>query len=184
VSSPPPPQVAFWSISLVQGILLVDLGILSIVLPLIFSIPFAITIGCLLLASGIGRLVTTFGGDQTGFWCALFSAAVEVAFGFALLGWPIAPLMSRSFLLMLFFFLDGAAHIMFALHHQHAQSGRWQWLLATGVVDVILSAMTLVSDDSPTMLTLLVSTSLLLGGASMIVMAVNAHSAMSRWLNQ
>jgi uncharacterized membrane protein HdeD (DUF308 family) len=66
MSFPPGPST-FWPLTLLQGILLVDLGILAIVLPLMFSIPFAMTIGFMLVASGIGRTITTLGNDQTGF---------------------------------------------------------------------------------------------------------------------
>jgi len=180
----PPAPFALWPLTLLQGILLVGLGILAIVLHLLFSLPFAMTIGCLLLASGIGRLIFTLGGDQIGFWPSLFSAAVEIAFGFALLGWPIEPLASPSLLLMLFFFFDGAAHILYALHHQHAHSPRWQWLLVAGTGYLIFSGLTLASDDSPAMLSVLVSLALVSGGASMIGLAFHAHRAMSTWLNQ
>ena len=48
-----PAPSTFWPLTLLQGILLVDLGILAIVLPLMFSIPFAMTIVFMLVASGI-----------------------------------------------------------------------------------------------------------------------------------
>ena len=182
MSFPPAPST-FWPLTLLQGILLVDLGILAIVLPLMFSIPFAMTIGFILVASGIGRMITIFGNDQTGFWIALFAAAIEVAFGFALVGWPIEHSAPPAMLLMLFLFLDGAAYIMLAFHHKQAQSSRWYWLLGSGIAKLIASAMTLVS-DTPMVLSALVSISLLASGTSMIVMAFGGHREMTGWLNQ
>ena len=75
---------------LVEGIILVILGIAAIVLPPIATIAFTIIIGWIFLVSGVVGLITTFWARQApGFWWALISAIIAIAAGVVLLRWPI-----------------------------------------------------------------------------------------------
>ena len=49
-----------WVLFLMEGIVLVILGVLAILVPMIATIPVAIVIGWLILISGVVGLVTTF----------------------------------------------------------------------------------------------------------------------------
>ena len=42
-------------------------------------------------------------------------------------------------MLILFFVIEGVASIMFALEHKRELSGRWGWMLASGIIDLILA---------------------------------------------
>src|ERR1700731_3762452 len=58
-----------WKLFLVEGIILVILGILAIIIPPLASIGITIFIGWLFLISGIAGLITTFGARHApGFW--------------------------------------------------------------------------------------------------------------------
>jgi hypothetical protein len=39
-----------------------------------------------------------------------------------------------------FFVIERVASIMFALDHERELSGRWGWMLASGIIDLILAA--------------------------------------------
>src|SRR5947207_15914885 len=79
-----------WGLFLIEGIVLVILGLLAIIIPPIATIAVTIFLGWLFLISGIVGLVTTFlARHAPGFWWSLLSAVLAIAAGIVLLGWPI-----------------------------------------------------------------------------------------------
>jgi len=46
-----------------------------------------------------------------------------------------------TIVLVAFFVIEGVASIMFALDHKRQLSGRWGWMLASGIIDLGLGAM-------------------------------------------
>ena len=77
----------------------------------------------------------------------------------------------------LFFIVEGIASIMYGLEHK--SSGRWGWMVASGVVDLILAAIILVGlpGTAAWAIGLIVGINMLFGGTSMIAMALHARSA-------
>jgi uncharacterized membrane protein HdeD (DUF308 family) len=168
-----------WVLFLVEGIILVILGVLAIVVPQIATLAVAIFIGWLFLISGIVGLVTTFmARNAPGFWWSLLSAVLAVACGLVLLIWPVGAVVSLTLLLIVFFTIEGVVTIMYALEHKKELSGRWGWMLASGIVDLILAAIILVGlpGTAAWALGLLVGINMLFGGASLIAMALHARS--------
>ena len=169
-----------WVLFLVEGIVLVVLGILAIVVPVIATLAVAIFVGWLFLISGIVGLVTTFMARQMpGFWWALLSAVLAIAAGLVLLAWPVSGTVSLTLLLIVFFTIEGVLTIMYAIEHKRELSGRWGWMLASGVIDLVLAAMILAGlpGTAAWALGLLVGINMLFGGTSMIAMALHARSA-------
>src|SRR5438105_1518856 len=108
-----------WLLFLIEGIVLVVLGILAILIPPLATLAVTILFGWLLLISGIVGLVTTFMARQApGFWWSLLSAILGIVAGVVLLVWPISGTMSLTFLLIAFFLIEGFASIMFAIEHR------------------------------------------------------------------
>src|SRR5271168_384885 len=131
---------AHWGMFLFEGIVLVVLGAAAIILPVVATIAFTLVIGWLFLISGGVGLVTTFWmRNAPGFWWALLSAVVAVAAGVVLLLWPINGVLSLTLLLIVFFVIEGIATIMYAIEHKAQLSSRWGWMLASGIVDLILA---------------------------------------------
>jgi len=168
-----------WVLFLVEGIILVILGILAILIPVAASIAVTIILGWLFLVSGIVGLITTFWARHApGFWWALISAVLAIAAGIVLLLWPVSGTISLTLLLIVFFVIEGVASIMYALEHKKELSGRWGWMLASGVIDLILAVMIWAGLPSTAAwaLGLLVGINMLFGGTSMIAMALHARS--------
>ena len=168
-----------WVLFLVEGIVLVVLGLLAIVLPVVATLAVAILIGWLLLISGIVGLITTFMARQApGFWWALVSAVLAIAAGIVLLIWPVGGALSLTLLLVVFFVIEGVASIMYALEHKKELSGRWGWMLASGVIDLVLAVMIYAGLPSTAAwaLGLLVGINMVFGGSSLIAMALYARS--------
>jgi uncharacterized membrane protein HdeD (DUF308 family) len=168
-----------WVLFLIEGIVLVVLGILAVVVPVVATIAVAIFLGWLLLISGVFGLITTFMARQApGFWWSLLSGVLAIAAGVVLLGWPVSGAVSLTLLLIVFFIIEGVLTIMYALEHKRELSGRWGWMLASGIVDLALAALILAGlpGTAAWALGLLVGINMLFGGASMIAMALHARS--------
>jgi len=168
-----------WVLFLIEGIVLVVLGLLAIIIPPIATIAVTIFLGWLFLISGVVGLVTTFWARHApGFWWSLPSAVLAIAAGIVLLAWPISGAVSLTLLLIVFFTIEGVLSIMYALEHKKELSGRWGWMLTSGIIDLVLAAIILAGlpGTAAWALGLLVGINMLFGGTAMIAMAMHARS--------
>jgi len=171
---------AHWKLFLIEGIILALLGVAAIVVPPVATLAFAIVIGWLFLISGVVGLVTTFMmRELPGFWWSLLSAIVGIAAGVVLLIWPVSAAVSLTLVLIAFFVVEGVVTIMYAIDHRSSLSGRWGWMLASGIVDLILAGIIFAGlpGTAAWALGLLVGINLVFGGTAMIGMALAARPA-------
>ncbi len=167
-----------WVMFLVEGIILVVLGLLAIVVPPIATLAVEILFGWLFLVSGVVGLVTSFWMRQApGFWWALLSAVLGIGAGIVLLAWPLSGVLSLTLILIVFFTIEGIASIMYALEHKRELSGRWGWMLSSGVVDLILAAIIFAGlpGTAAWAIGLLVGINMIFGGSALIAMAMHAR---------
>jgi uncharacterized membrane protein HdeD (DUF308 family) len=167
-----------WKLFLIEGIVLVVLGILAILIPMAASIAVTIILGWLFLVSGVVGLVTTFWARQApGFWWSLVSAVLATAAGIVLLLWPVSGVISLTLLLIVFFIIEGVASIMYAFEHKKDLSSRWVWMLVSGIIDLILAGLIWsgLPGTAAWALGLLVGINMLFGGTSLIAMALHAR---------
>jgi len=172
-----------WRLFLVEGIILVILGLAAIIIPPIATLAVELLFGWLFLISGIGGAITTFMMRQApGFWWSLVSAILAIAVGVVMLLWPLSGVLTLTLLLITFFIIEGAASIMFALEHKRELSGRWGWMLASGIVDLILAAIILAGlpGTAAWALGLLVGINLVFGGTALLGMALHAREVDTR----
>jgi uncharacterized membrane protein HdeD (DUF308 family) len=168
-----------WMLFLIEGIVLLVLGFLAILIPAVATLAVEILIGWLFLVSGVVGLITTFWmREAPGFWWSLFSGLLGTAAGIALLSSPVSGAVSLTLILILFFILEGIASIMFALDHKRELSGRWGFMLASGVIDLVLAALLLAGlpGTAAWAIGLLVGINMVIGGAALIAMALHARS--------
>jgi uncharacterized membrane protein HdeD (DUF308 family) len=169
-----------WKLFLVEGIILVLLGIAALLLPLIAGLAVAILFGWLFLALGVVGLLTTFSMRHApGFVWSLISAVLTIALGLALLIFPGIGLISLTYLLIAFFIVEGIVTIMYALEHKRELTARWGWMLLSGVVDLVVAVLILLGlpGSFAWALGVIVGINLLFGGASMVAMALAAREA-------
>jgi uncharacterized membrane protein HdeD (DUF308 family) len=169
---------AHWGLFLFEGIVLVILGMAAIILPVIATLAFTLVIGWVFLVSGGVGLVTTFWMRHVpGFWWSLISAIIAIAAGIVLILWPISGTISLTLVLIAFFVVEGIATIMYAIEHKRELSGRWGWMLASGIVDLILAGIIFAGlpGTAAWALGLLVGINMLFGGTAMIGMAMAAR---------
>jgi len=169
-----------WVLFLSEGIVLVILGVLALLAPVIASVAATVFFGWLLLLSGIVGLVTTFRARQApGFWWSLLSAVIGIIAGVLLLGWPLLGTLSLTAVLIAFLLAEGAVSILYALEHRNALSGRWGWMLTSGIIDVVLGVVLLIGLPGTALwaLGLLLGINLIFGGWALIFMALHARPA-------
>ncbi len=168
-----------WGLFLAEGIILVVLGFFAIVIPVVATLAVALLLGWLFVISGVVGLITTFWARRApGFWWSLISALLALAVGAVLLVSPISGAVSLTLLLIVFFVIEGVASIMYALEHKRELSGRWGWMLFSGIVDLALAAIVVAGlpGTAAWAIGLLVGINMLFGGTSLIAMALHARS--------
>jgi Short repeat of unknown function (DUF308) len=78
-----------WVLFLIEGLILVLLGVLAILVPMVAVITVATLIAWVILVSGAVGLIATFmAHNAPGFWWSLLSAIIDVVVGVMLLGGP------------------------------------------------------------------------------------------------
>jgi uncharacterized membrane protein HdeD (DUF308 family) len=169
-----------WVLFLVEGVVLLVLGATAIALPVLATVAFTIILGWLFLVSGVVGLFTTFWmRGAPGFWWSLLSAVLGIVVGLLLLASPIMGAVSITIVLIAFFIIEGVASIMFALEHKRELSGRWVWMLVSGIIDLVLAAMIFAGLPSTAAwaLGLLVGINMVFGGAALIALSLDARKA-------
>ncbi len=169
-----------WRIYLVEGIVLLLLGVAAIVVPPIAGIGITIFLGWLFLIGGVVGLVATFGARRApGFWWSLLSAVVALLAGVSLLSNPLAGLITLTYVLIAYFVVDGVLSIVHAIEHRREQTSRWQWMVFSGVIDLVLAALIIsgLPGAFAWALGLLVGIDLIFAGSSLIAMAMAARRA-------
>jgi uncharacterized membrane protein HdeD (DUF308 family) len=102
---------------------------------------------------------------------------LSIAVGVVMLLWPVSGAISLTLLLTAFFILDGIASIMYALAHRRELTGRWGWLLASGLIDLALAVLIIFGFPASAAwaVGLLVGIDLIFGGTSLIIVALHAR---------
>jgi uncharacterized membrane protein HdeD (DUF308 family) len=171
---------AHWKAFLIEGIVLVLLGLAAILVPPLAGLAIAILLGWMFLVSGAIQLVLTFSArGLPGFGWALLSALFAIAAGVVLLGWPVQGVLSLTVIVGVYFVMEGVATIMYALAHRRELTDRWGFLVAAGLADIIVSGIIVAGlpGSASWALGLLVGINLVFGGTSLIAMALAARRA-------
>lgn len=167
-----------WKLYLAEGVVLIVFGAIAIAIPQLATLAVTILLGWLFLISGVVGLVTSFWMRRApGLLWSLVSAVLGIVVGAMLLTSPLSGALSLTLVLIVFFIIEGIASIMFALDHKRESSSQWGWMLVSGIVDLVLSAMILAGLPSTAewAIGLLVGINMMFGGAALIAMALHAR---------
>jgi uncharacterized membrane protein HdeD (DUF308 family) len=167
-----------WKAFLIEGILLVVLGLAAMIVPPLASLAVTIFLGWMFLISGIAGLALTFWTRQMpGFWWSLISAALAIFAGIVLLARPLQGVLTLTIVVGAYFLAEGVATIMYALEHRRELSERWSWMLFSGLLDILIAALIITGlpGSAEWAIGLLVGINLLFGGASLIGVALAAR---------
>ena len=167
-----------WKAFLIEGILLVILGLAAMIVPALASLAVTIFLGWMFLISGIAGLVLTFWARQMpGFWWSLLSAALALVAGIVLLAQPVQGTLTLTIVVGAYFLAEGVATIMYALEHRRELSQRWSWMLVAGLMDILIAGLIISGLPGSALwaVGLLVGINLLFGGATLIGVALAAR---------
>jgi uncharacterized membrane protein HdeD (DUF308 family) len=176
-----------WGLFLLEGIVLIVLGSLAVLVPAVASVAATIVFGWILLLSGVTGLIATIRARQApGFGWSLLSALIGIAAGVILLATPVQGTLSLTAVLIAFLLIEGVASILYALEHRKGSSGRWSWMLASGIVDVVLGVILLAGLPGTAVwaLGLLIGINMIFGGWALVWMALRARSEATASLAQ
>jgi uncharacterized membrane protein HdeD (DUF308 family) len=171
---------ANWKAFLFEGIVLAVLGLAAMIVPPLASLAVTIFLGWMFLISGVAGLIVTFWARQMpGFWWSLFSAALAVLAGLILLARPMQGVLTLTIVVGAYFLAEGVATIMYALEHRRELSERWSWLLVSGLMDILIAFLIIAGlpGSAEWAIGLLVGINLVLGGASLVGMALAARNS-------
>jgi uncharacterized membrane protein HdeD (DUF308 family) len=169
-----------WKAFMIEGIILVVLGLIAIIVPPLASLAVTIFLGWLFLVAGVVGLAMTFWARRmAGFWWSLLSAVLAIGAGIILLARPVQSTVTLTIIVGAYFLAEGVFTIMYALAHRRELSERWGWLLASGVLDLIIAGIIIAGLPGSALwaIGLLVGIDMAFGGISLIGMALAARDA-------
>jgi uncharacterized membrane protein HdeD (DUF308 family) len=154
----------------VEGAMFLVLGAVAIVLPGLAAIAVTVLLGWLFLFSGLIGLMVALGARHVpGHRWSIVSALVALAAGLALMIWPIENVESLMLVLGLFLIADGIFSLMYAFDHRRQLSGRWVWMLASGIFTLAFAAAILAWPQMhAALLGTLVGIDMLIAGAALV----------------
>jgi uncharacterized membrane protein HdeD (DUF308 family) len=133
-------RAAPWFI--VEGILLIVLGVVAAALPALAGVAGAAVFGWVLILSGIFGLVSLTGSRRHAhlIW-AIVSSLVALAFGALIVWMPVVGAAALAFIIALYLLLDGVALTALAWDQRKRMGRRWPWLMASGALDLLLAGL-------------------------------------------
>ncbi len=167
-----------WWLLMVEGVVLIILGILAIGYPVVATIAVDLYIGWLFLIAGVIGLIALFAAeDIAAFLWTIVTAALAVVLGVLLIWKPATGAMSLTFALSAFFFAEGVFQVITSIAYRKVIPSVWGWMLASGVCDLILVAIIVASWplSAAWTLGLLAGVNLLTSGVAIVMMAMAAR---------
>lgn len=157
-----------------EGILLIILGIFAIATPQIFTLGIELLVGILFLVAGLAQGWRSFYAKNIpGFiWSALI-AILYLLVGVLLLANPIKGVLTLTFVLTIFFLIEGIAQVILAF--QFRPYGVWGWRLISGLISILLAYLIWIGwpGTAAWVLGLLVGVNLLFAGLSQLFLALS-----------
>jgi len=123
---------------LIQGGLMIIGGALALLYPVISSVAVVALLGWVLIISGIVQGISIIGARSVPhFWLQLVSVALSIIVGLLFLSNPGEGLLTLTFLLIVFFMVEGISKVIFALTIRPFPN--WGWVLGSGVVGILIA---------------------------------------------
>jgi len=167
-----------WRLFLIQGAIMIVLGVLAVAAPAVATIAAGIFIGWLFLVSGIFGLMAAFSArDVPAFLWTLITALLSVIVGAWLIWQPIEGAASLTIVLIAFFIVEGVFQAAASLVYRNELPGSWGWMLVSGLADLVLAAIVILGWPGSAVWTLglLVGINLITSGWATVMVALAAR---------
>lgn len=162
------------TVFIVESVLLILLGMLAIAVPFYATLSVELLIGWILLFGGIVQLYKSIKTiKESGGAFSLASALIYIIVGALMLFYPLKGALTLTFLLGLFFLLEGVAKIAISFDLKPAQN--WGWILFSGIISLIMSGIILYGwpGTSVWVIGLLVGINMIFFGFSLLALILN-----------
>ncbi len=169
----------FWKYFLFEGIVLFLLGVFALGSPQIMTLSIEILIGSLLMIGGIVQFARTYKTEDSLKFVGYIGAIITFIAGALIILHPIVATVTLTLLLAIYFFVEGALRIVYALRYWSIL--RWSGLLLNGILSVILGLLIWNGwpNNSLWVLGLYVGIYFLFLGLAMIFMGLKLHKIKS-----
>jgi uncharacterized membrane protein HdeD (DUF308 family) len=132
-----------WVLFLIQGLIMVVLGLFAVAEPIVATFAVATFAGWLFLIGGIVGIAGVATAHRIpGFWWQLIAALLAIVVGVYLIWRPLAGIVSLTLAVAAYFGAQGIVQIITALGHRNVLAS-WGWLLFTGLIDIALAVIIL-----------------------------------------
>lgn len=129
---------AHWKFFMLQGIIMMILGVLAVALPNISTLATTLFVGWLFVIGGVARTVSILRARRLpGFGWSLAIAVLAGVLGLLLILQPLQGMLTLTMVLIALFLLEGIAAILVAFKYREHLSNSG-WMLFSGAVDLIL----------------------------------------------
>lgn len=123
---------------LFEGVIFTLLGLIAIALPGFTTLGTELFIGWLFIFGGAVQLYRSLKGrNALGFIGSFLISLLYLVFGFLLLIFPVAGILSLTALLIFFFLAEGIAKIILGLQYRSLR--HWGLLLLNGVLALVIA---------------------------------------------
>lgn len=171
-------RASTWSI--LWGVSLICLGMLSLAMPLIAAVAVNVLIAWLIVLAGVVHLVVAFHTREAGsvIWRLLVGLAY-IGFGGYLFVRPALGVVSLTLLLASLFLVEGIFNIV--LYFRAPSIKRSSWFLLDGIVTLLLGAMIYLQwpSSSAWAIGTLVGVSLIFSGVTRVMVSLTVRKAAS-----
>ena len=129
-----------WVLFLLQGLILIGLGVAAIAEPMVATTAITLFAGWLFLISGVVGLAGMFTAQRVpGFWWSSISALLAVVVGVYLIWRPLDGVLSLTVVVGILFGAQGISQIVTAIAQRRVLPS-WGWVLVSGIANIILAA--------------------------------------------
>jgi uncharacterized membrane protein HdeD (DUF308 family) len=162
---------------LIQGILMVILGLIAVGIPQIATLATSIFVGWLFIIGGVIRLIATFQSRSApGFWWSILIGVLAIVVGYIIVANPLEGVLTLTMALIILFAVEGVFQIIAGIEFRKALASSWVWLVFSGIVDIALAVLIFAGwpDTATWAIGLLVGINLLFAGIALTMTALAA----------
>jgi len=164
-----PRRAGLWFI--VEGALLMLLGVLAAGLPAFAGLAAGLTFGWVLVLCGILGFVGLIAsrGHAHPVW-SVVSAVVALVAGVLVIWSPLAGVLSLALLIALYLLADAVASIALAFDQRRRTARGWGWLVASGVISLVLAGCIVLLRPlgDAVLIGIIVAVDLIIGGVALV----------------
>jgi uncharacterized membrane protein HdeD (DUF308 family) len=164
----------------VEGVLLIVLGVLAAALPGLAGVAGALVFGWVLVMAGLFGLAATFGARRHAHpILGAVSALVALAAGVLIVWSPLVGAVTLALFIAAYLLIDGAALIGLGMDQRKRGAAGWPWLSVSGVIDIVLGLVILAlgARADATLLGFLIALDLIVAGLALAALGLHARRA-------